>query len=147
MRRVYEWSGFRGAHQFSSRAGLNDMWLEIDFNDSEFEMAVIRYIHHLLGRYYKPFQASQIEIHCPHLATKPRARTRPVTATGVRFSPSMVYIKLSDGREVGVPLSRLPWLAQASFRQRARWSIEPHGYAVWWDELDDGLEVCHLLDM
>jgi hypothetical protein len=75
------------------------------------------------------------------------ARTRTVAATGVRFSDSMVYIALSDGREVGVPVSHFAWLAQASPEQRARWSIEPHGYAVWWDDLDDGIEVCHLLDM
>jgi hypothetical protein len=59
----------------------------------------------------------------------------------------MVYVILSDEREVGIPLVRLPWLAQASATQRAKWSIEPHGYAVWWDDLDDGIEVCHLLDM
>jgi len=69
------------------------------------------------------------------------------TATGVRFTDSMIYVALSDRREIGVPLSLFPWLEQASLKQRARWSIEPHGYAVWWDDLDDGLEVCHLLDM
>ena len=69
----------------------------------------------------------------------------PAVATGVRFSDSMLYVILDDGREIGVSLSRLPWLAKASARQRARWSIEPHGYAVWWDDLDDGIEVCHLL--
>jgi hypothetical protein len=69
-----------------------------------------------------------------------------VVATGVRFTESMVYVVLNDGREIGVPLSRLPWLANATPEQRAGWSIEPHGYAVWWDDLDDGIEVCHLLD-
>lgn len=58
----------------------------------------------------------------------------------------MLYIILRDGREIGVPLARFPWLAQASPEQRARWSIEPHGYAVWWEELDDGIEVTHLLN-
>ena len=81
------------------------------------------------------------------LATKPRAKSMPVAATGVRFTHTMVVVALNDGREIGIPLSRLPWLAQATNQQRARWSVEPHGYAVWWDDLDDGLEVCHLLDM
>jgi hypothetical protein len=69
----------------------------------------------------------------------------PVAATGVRFTDTMLYIALSDGREMGVPLSRFPWLARALAKQRNRWSIEPHGYAVWWDDLDDGIEVGHLL--
>ena len=81
------------------------------------------------------------------MATLVAEPTTRVTATGVRFTDSMLYIALSDGREIGVPLSRLEWLARASPQQRARWSIEPRGYAVWWDDLDDGLEVCHLLDM
>ena len=72
--------------------------------------------------------------------------TTLVAATGVRFTDSMLYISLSDGREIGVPLSRFAWLAQASPAQRAEWSIEPHGYAVWWDKLDDGIEIGHLLD-
>ena len=76
-----------------------------------------------------------------------RKMTKPVVATGVRFAGSMMYVVLSDKREVGVPLPRFAWLAQASPEQRARWSIEPGGYAVWWDDLDDGIEVCHLLDM
>ena len=75
-----------------------------------------------------------------------RTSTTSVAATGVRFADSMIYIALSDGREIGAPLSRFAWLAQASPEQRARWSIEPRGYAVWWDDLDDGIEVCHLLD-
>ena len=78
------------------------------------------------------------------LATK--TRTVPVSATGVRFAHSMIYIALSDGREIGAPFSRFPWLATASAKQRTKWSIEPHGYAVWWDDLDDGIEICHLLD-
>jgi hypothetical protein len=81
------------------------------------------------------------------LAIKTLTKTESVTATGVRFTDSMVYVALSDGREIGVPLSRFSWLEQASPKQRARWSVEPHGYAVWWDDLDDGIEVCHLLDM
>jgi len=59
-----------------------------------------------------------------------KSRTVPVAATGVRFTSSKVYIILSDGREIGVPLARFPWLAKANSKQRAKWSIEPHGYAV-----------------
>ena len=68
-----------------------------------------------------------------------------VGAVGVRFTNSMVYIALSDGREIGVPLTRYSFLANATPEQRNHWQIEPRGFAVYWPELDDGLEVIHLL--
>ena len=68
-----------------------------------------------------------------------------VGAVGVRFTDDMVYIALSDGREIGVPLTRYDFLARATIEQRRQWQIEPRGFAVYWPELDDGLEVIHLL--
>ena len=79
------------------------------------------------------------------LAAKPvRAE---VAAVGVRFTEAMVYLALSDGREIGLPLSLpwLAWLAQAAPEQRAHWSLEPRGFAVYWEELDNGIEVAPLL--
>jgi hypothetical protein len=67
-------------------------------------------------------------------------------ATDVRFTESMLYVALSDGREIGVPLSRFQWLANANAAQRNKWHIEPHGFAVYWDDLDDGIEVDHLME-
>jgi hypothetical protein len=58
----------------------------------------------------------------------------------------MLYIALADGREIGVPLSRFPWLKQATAAQRKAWHIEPRGFAVYWDDLDDGIEIDHLLE-
>lgn len=76
--------------------------------------------------------------------------TERVQATGVRFVENVLFVSLADGREISVPLDRvewLKWLAKAKPEQRARWSIEPGGYAIYWDELDDGIEICHLLGM
>ena len=73
------------------------------------------------------------------------AATKEVTALGARFTETMLYILLDDGREIGVPLERYRWLAGAAPEQRSRWTIEPGGYAIYWEELDDGLEVEHLL--
>jgi len=81
------------------------------------------------------------------LAAKP---TDQVRARNVRFIGDILRVELSDGREVGLPLreiSWLKWLAKATPKQRANWSLEPGGYAVYWDDLDDGIEVCHLLDV
>jgi len=70
-----------------------------------------------------------------------------VRATDVRFGGNTLYIKLSDGREISVPLDLVPWLdwlRKATPEQRANWSIEPGGFAIYWEDLDDGIEVCHL---
>jgi hypothetical protein len=67
-------------------------------------------------------------------------------AKGVRFANGLLYIKLTDGREIGVPLSRFPWLQRATPSQRRKCHIEPQGFAVYWDELDDGIEVEHLFE-
>jgi hypothetical protein len=71
-----------------------------------------------------------------------------VKARNVYFVKDMLYVQLSDGREIGLPFKEiqwLQWLARATTEQRARWSIEPYGYAIWWEDLDDGFEVIHAL--
>jgi len=73
-----------------------------------------------------------------------------VKATDVRFNDKILCVSLSDGREVRLPIERiewLHWLAKATPEQRKKWSIEPGGFAIYWDDLDDGVEVCHLLAM
>ena len=80
----------------------------------------------------------------------PTNLTGVVQATGVQFEGDRLTVRLSDGREVSVPLSKLEWLqwlAKATPEQRAHWSIEPGGFAVYWEELDDGFEIAHLLAM
>lgn len=71
-----------------------------------------------------------------------------VSATDVRFIGNTLYVSLNDGREISVPINRiewLDWLAEATPEERANWSLEPGGYAIYWEDLDDGIEVCHLL--
>ena len=76
----------------------------------------------------------------------PLSKKQTHSATNVRFTDSMLFVALSDGREIGVPLARFSWLAHATPAQRARWHIEPRGFAVYWDDLDDGIEVDHLME-
>lgn len=73
-----------------------------------------------------------------------------VTLIDVQFEDNTLRLQLSDGREISLPLDAiqwLGWLASATPEQRAGWSIEPGGYAVYWDELDDGIEVAHVLGL
>jgi hypothetical protein len=73
-----------------------------------------------------------------------------VSARSVRFIGNMLHVTLTDGREIGLPLEQtewLHWLAQATPEQRANWSIEPGGYAIYWEDLDDGFEIVHALSL
>ncbi len=68
----------------------------------------------------------------------------------VRFIDNILFVSLGDGREISLPMERvewLDWLVKASPQQRSKWSIEPGGFAIYWDELDDGIELRHLLEM
>ena len=70
-------------------------------------------------------------------------------ATGFDETSGIPRIRLNDGREINLPLAEvswLKWLAKATPKQRANWSLEPGGFAIYWPDLDDGIEVCHLLD-
>jgi hypothetical protein len=73
-----------------------------------------------------------------------------VQAKSVRFEGNILHLLLSDRREISLPIDQmdwLKWLASATPEQRAKWSIEPGGFAVYWEELDDGLEIEHLLSL
>lgn len=73
-----------------------------------------------------------------------------VRATGVHFIDDALLVSLSDGRTVSLPYTRiewLSWLAEATPSQRVNWTLEPDGYAIYWEDLDDGFEVMHLLGL
>jgi len=71
-----------------------------------------------------------------------------VSATDIHFDDNVLQVMLSDGRMICLPVDKttwLQWLAQATPEQRENWSLEPGGFAIYWEDLDDGLEVTHLL--
>ncbi len=73
-----------------------------------------------------------------------------VRATDVSFEDNTLLVQFNDGRKIGLPLFDIPWLqwlAEATPEQRGNWSLEPGGYAIYWEDLDDGMEVAHLLSL
>ena len=49
-----------------------------------------------------------------------------VKAKGARFDGNILYITLSDEREISLPIDRmswLKWLANATSEQRAKWTL------------------------
>lgn len=80
--------------------------------------------------------------------TSARRDDATVKAIGVSFTGDVFHVHLEDGRTISVPMRQIPWLgwlANAAPQQRANWRIEPGGFAIYWPDLDDGVEVCHLL--
>jgi hypothetical protein len=51
-------------HLFASHSGANNMWVDLDFNDADFEEASVRYINRLLSEYYSGWNNAEIEWHC-----------------------------------------------------------------------------------
>ncbi|HEX9385694.1 MAG TPA: DUF2442 domain-containing protein [Anaerolineales bacterium] len=79
-----------------------------------------------------------------------RFALKTVQIKSVRFEENTLHILLSDGREISLPIAQmnwLKWLANATPEQRSKWTIEPGGFAVYWEELDDGFEIEHLLSL
>lgn len=80
-----------------------------------------------------------------------KARTQrayvPTTALAksVRFDDALMYVDLTDGRIVGVPLIWFPILHTAADEQRAHHEIGAGGRSLHWTELDEDISVGQLL--
>lgn len=73
-----------------------------------------------------------------------------MNAVDTSATSEALKITLNNGRAVELALPRFPWLrwlAEATEEQRANWVLEPGGFAVFWPDLDDGVEVRHLLGL
>ena len=66
-----------------------------------------------------------------------------VSATGVRFDSDSMWIALSDGRTLGVPLAWFPRLLRSTDDQRQEVKITSRG--LHWDSLDEDVSIAGLL--
>lgn len=66
-------------------------------------------------------------------------------AKSVCFDDSMMWVDLTDGRRLGVPLAFFPRLLRASPEQRASVVISGGGQGLHWDALDEDIHVGNLL--
>ncbi len=69
-----------------------------------------------------------------------------ISAESLRFDEHTMWVELSDGRTVGVPLAWFPRLLNASVEQRQRYRISVTGRGLHWDELDEDISVSGLLE-
>lgn len=66
-----------------------------------------------------------------------------VKAESVRFDRDSMWVELSDGRVLGVPLAWFPRLLHGSAAQRKQVRISPHG--LHWEALDEDISIAGLL--
>ena len=66
-----------------------------------------------------------------------------VSAKSVRFDADSMWLELSDGRTLGVPLAWFPRLLDASPDQRE--AVELGGLGLHWEALDEDISIEGLL--
>ena len=63
----------------------------------------------------------------------------------VSFSDDAMTVRLSDGREVSVPLEWFPRLRDATPEQRKKWRLIARGIGIHWEDVDEDIAVTTLL--
>ena len=66
-----------------------------------------------------------------------------ISAKSLRFDDDSMWVELSDGRTLGVPLVWFPRLLHATRAQRLAYEISRKG--LHWDELDEDISIEGLL--
>ncbi len=66
-----------------------------------------------------------------------------ISATAVRFDEHTMWVDLTDGRTLGVPLVWFPRLLNASPAQRER--VELTRVGLHWEEIDEDISIAGLL--
>ncbi|MEO6131347.1 MAG: DUF2442 domain-containing protein [Saprospiraceae bacterium] len=66
-------------------------------------------------------------------------------AVDIWFTEDMLYVRLEDGREVGVPLEWFPRLIKATAEQKNNWRLIGDGVGIHWEDIDEDLSVRKLI--
>ncbi len=66
-----------------------------------------------------------------------------ISAISVRFDENAMWVDLTDGRTLGVPLAWFPRLLNATPAQRERVEISRTG--LHWEELDEDISIAGLI--
>lgn len=72
-------------------------------------------------------------------------RETQITAVDLWFEDSKIYLRLADGRELGIPLDWFPRLRDATEEQINNWRFIGNGQGIHWEDLDEDLSVVGLL--
>jgi hypothetical protein len=66
-----------------------------------------------------------------------------ISATTVRFDEHTMWVELTDGRTLGVPLAWFPRLLSATPQQRE--SVEISRVGLHWEDIDEDISIAGLL--
>lgn len=66
-------------------------------------------------------------------------------AKTLKFDANTMWVELTDGRTLGIPLAWFPRLLHASPEQREHYEISGGGAGLHWEELDEDISVAGLL--
>lgn len=66
-----------------------------------------------------------------------------VSTIAVRFDDAQMWVDLSDGRTLGIPLAWYPRLLRGSATERENFFLSPSG--IHWEELDEDISIAGLL--
>ena len=66
-------------------------------------------------------------------------------ASDIWFDTDNMWLNLSDGRQLSVPLVYFPRLLKATQKQREDFEFSGGGTGVHWDEIDEDISVPNLL--
>jgi hypothetical protein len=69
-----------------------------------------------------------------------------ISAESLRFDDHTMWVDLTDGRTLGVPLAWFPRLLNATSEQRKSYRIGAGGQGLHWDEIDEDISVAGLLE-
>ena len=69
-----------------------------------------------------------------------------ISAETLRFDDHTMWVELSDGRTIGVPLAWFPRLLGATPEQRQNYRISATGSGLHWDDLDEDISIPGLLE-
>ena len=72
------------------------------------------------------------------LAVEPMAKK-------LEFDPDNMWVELTDGRQIGIPLAYFPRLLNATSKQRNAYIISGGGTGLHWEELDEDICVKSLI--
>ncbi|WP_277186210.1 DUF2442 domain-containing protein [Caballeronia sp. BR00000012568055] len=67
------------------------------------------------------------------------------SAKAIRFDDYTMWVELTDGRTLGVPLAWFPRLLHATAEQRQRYEISYSGIGIHWPDVDEDISVDGLL--
>lgn len=67
-------------------------------------------------------------------------------ATRVWVTGRIVFVELTDGRQIGFPAARFRLLAKASDDELAKVDLRANGTALRWEELDEDISVSGVVE-